>query len=110
VQYASFAYDKIQIQTVKTLNLQVKTVTLHMKGEQRKHNWNATVRSCVISPGRHLCCVGELQVMAIWSNVTVLEYNFEFQTFVEGESNDFNCYYFYQVFPSYSAVTQALKK
>lgn len=97
MECASFASDKLELQTVKTLNLQVKTVTLHMKGEQRKHNWNAAVGSCVICRGRHLCCVcvgggyksRQCGVISLFLNITL-----NFRLFVEGESNYFNCYYF----------------
>jgi hypothetical protein len=38
----------------------------------------------------HLGGGGKLLVTAIWNNLIVLEYNIEFQTFIEGESNDYN--------------------
>jgi hypothetical protein len=47
-------------------------------------------------------CVGELQVTEIWSNLAILEYNFEFQNSVEGESNDFYYYFFPFLLSSHS--------
>jgi hypothetical protein len=44
----------------------------------------------MLSLGRHLCTGEGLLVTTIWINLAVLEYRFEFQTYVEGESNEYN--------------------